>query len=313
MLLLASSCIISATSGAPAGDPGEWSLAEVGEWIADLDDVPSEHKRELRSTFERHGVNGAVLLYLDEESLREMEITSSLRRKLVLAAIDKLVASSVGGDGDFVLPREGSVERAAGVCSLNFYEFRQEHRQLFDQLTGLLSTCPRWAISLLPSLPEPARPAEPFRDDFPMNWIVWFFVPEYYLYSNSATIACGLPGLLAFVILANMVMRMVELIRALATRKGSSVTSTLLSLALGPLVVELKWGIGMWLYITFIWPIMPWFICDLIFQLNIWVFSGLHIYKIAKQWWKGKEETSVSSSGKTKGPGFRVYTTGFSF
>ena len=60
-----------------------------------------------------------------------------------------------------------------------------------------------------------------------MNWAVWFFVPEYYLYENASTIACGLPGLLPYVILLNMVLRLVELVRALATRRNATVTGVI--------------------------------------------------------------------------------------
>jgi hypothetical protein len=306
------------------GDPGDWSVREVGEWAAALPGVAASDA--LVRALRREQVSGAVLLYLDEEALRDdLGIASSLQRKIVLAAIDALVASSLAGDASTSAAAAAAAAAAASgatsgttskTCTLTFYEYRQQHRQIFDQLTGLLSTAPRWAISLLPGLPSAAQPAAPFRDDFPMNWVVWFFVPEYYLYENASTIACGLPGLLPYVILLNMVLRLVELVRALATRRNATVANTLLGLAFGPLVVELKWGMGMWFYITFVWPFLPWFICDLIFQLNIWIFSGLHIWEIVRLWWAGeagKPTTSGVSTSTSTGPGgFSVYTTGFS-
>jgi hypothetical protein len=290
-------------------------VQKVCAWASDLPGLPRDAAKKFVVALRREQVSGAVLLYLDEEALRDdLGVESSLQRKAILAAVDALVAASLDGDASATV-RPAAPSIGTATCTLTFYEYRQRHRQLFDQLTGLLSTAPRWAISLLPGLPASARPAKPFRDDFPMSWVVWFFVPEYYLYENSSTIACGLPGLLPWVILLNMVLRLVELIRALINRRNNTLSSTLIGLALGPLVVELKWGVGMWFYITFVWPFLPWFICDLIFQLNIWIFSGLHIWKMAGLWWAGDAgKPSTSGVGvSTTGPGgFRVYTSGFS-
>eukprot|EP00946_MAST-07B_sp_MAST-7B-sp1_P001234 g1234.t1 len=309
----------SPCSARPA-DPGEWSVADVSDWAGRLPGLSEAVRADLTASLRREAVSGAVLLYLDEEALREdLGVVSSLQRKILLAAIDDLVKSSIDDPSSLSEASAASFSsppstKDTDACSLTFYELREQDRKLFDQLTGLLSTAPRWAISLLPRLPDHAQPASPFRKDFPMNWIVWFFVPEYYLWKNASTIACGLPGLFPWVILVNMTLRLVELIRALVTRRNSTVTNTILGLALGPLVVELKWGVGMWFYITFVWPFLPWFICDLIFLLNIWIFSGLHIWKIVSVWWKGEAQKTTSGvSTTTTGPGgFRVYTTGFS-
>ena len=122
---------------------------------------------------------------------------SSLQRKILLAAIDDLVKSSIDDPPPLSGRSAASFSSSHDIkdsdaCSVTFYEFRERDWKLFDQLTGSRSTAPRWAISLLPRLPDHAQPASPFRKDFPMNWIVWFFVPEYYLWKNSPTIACGL-------------------------------------------------------------------------------------------------------------------------
>ena len=182
----------SPCSARPA-DPGEWSVADVSDWAGRLPGLSEAVRADLTASLRREAVSGAVLLYLDEEALREdLGVVSSLQRKILLAAIDDLVKSSIDDPSSLSEASAASFSsppstKDTGACSLTFYELREQDRKLFDQLPGLLSTAPRGAISLVPRLPEHAQPASPFRTDFPMNWIVWFFVPEYYLWKNAPT------------------------------------------------------------------------------------------------------------------------------
>lgn len=85
-------------------------------------------------------VTGSVLLNMEDDDLeKEMGIASSLQRKTILTAIN-------------TLKTEGQKK------SMTFSEYRSMNRKEITRIMPMLTSAPRWAITLFDEIPEHGRP-----------------------------------------------------------------------------------------------------------------------------------------------------------
>lgn len=70
----------------PAGHPNDWTSNEVTQWLASLQPPQSAHATSFRS----NGITGDVILQLDAEALRDLNVVSVGHRLTLLGAIYKL-------------------------------------------------------------------------------------------------------------------------------------------------------------------------------------------------------------------------------
>jgi hypothetical protein len=87
---------------------------------------------------------------------------------------------------------------------------------------------------------------------------------------------CGLPGFIPYVVWINLALSISSLITTAFNSKRTSYIHnfihTIYTLIKNQLKVELFYGFTSYLYSLIIWPIIPWFICDIFFLLSIYFF-----------------------------------------
>merc|ERR1712153_15032 len=226
-----------------------WSVGEVGKWCDD-----NSLSQQLKEGLDKHGVTGSVLLFLDESDLIEdLKITSQIERKKILLALKEIQTDT---DGDGV--HDGPL--------MSFWEYRRMNRALMTHISFLFCGAPRAAISMLTKLPKHGQPATEATD---MEY--WLF-PEYWLYSHSDQIAGGLPGWMPMALLASVLVKWATLLAKLKDGTGAVV-----SFFAKCLFTEFTVCVSSWCVITFLWPIVPWFICDWCFYFVIYIGPPLNL------------------------------------
>ena len=99
----------------------------------------------------------------------------------------------------------------------------------------------------------------------------WILIPEYFIYLHRNCLFGGLPGFIPYQLMFIVFAKICNLVVAL--KSGSIV-----SFVVGQISTEAGAGFSCWLWMTFIWPIIPWFICDWIFYFNVYFFPMLIIF-----------------------------------
>jgi len=219
----------------------------------------SVHKSFLEA-IEKYEINGSILLNMDDVDLQdEIKIESKLHRKSILAAIQELL-------------KDGQKK------NMNFWEYRSLNRQQTDYTVNLLSMAPRWAISNFSTIPEHARPQKALGEDHNsiLAWLEWIFVPEYYIFLNRETILGGLPGFIPYALMAHLIGKVcafffVTLMAWIASRSLLIAVGALFTLV----AIELAFNTGLtvlaYFFSAMLWPIIPWFLTDLILYATIYV------------------------------------------
>ncbi len=267
LLLLPTLLLLLGLAGAsPRPDAvAAWDPDDVAAWIGEQGFAAGD---AFKDACLRNGVSGRVLFFLDADDLEEdLGVSSGLQRKKILAAIDELHGGVGRRYGDAGTNVGGGGGGGGGTTTMNFHEYRALNRQFIDHFTPLVSAAPRVAISMLSKAPGYGQPASA------CGWFVWLVIPEYYLYSNSGTILGGLPGLLPYLVICNLTLKVIAIVKALLSTKQGGGMASASKLVLMPLATELFVGVFAWVYITIFWPFIPWFICDLIYYFNVYVFS----------------------------------------
>jgi hypothetical protein len=230
-------------------DVKTWSVGEVIKWCEG-----NSFSQHLKDGLDKHGVTGSVLLFLDESDLIEdLKITSQIERKKILLALKEIQTDGVH-DGDLVH------DWHTDGHTLSFWEYRSMNRALITHISCLFSGAPRAAISKLTKLPKHGQPATEATD---MEY--WLF-PEYWLYANSDQIAGGLPGWMPVALLVSLVAKWATLLVKLKDGAGATV-----GFFVTCLFTEVGVCVGSESAMTFLWPIIPWFICDFLFYLVVYV------------------------------------------
>jgi hypothetical protein len=252
-LILFALAVVAIPSVAADADAADWSVDQVSGWASKLT-LQEESAAKFKDGITANSIDGTILMHVSEDDLKDdMGISSSLQRKVIIAAITKLK----GGARD-------------GNRKMNFWQYRSLHRKEMDHLMTLLNAgAPRWGITKFAELPEYGRPEKPLGGghNAAMAWFEWLVIPEYYIYLNSDTIAGGLPGLMSFMAAMKLIISALTLFgHALARNPGGVVQHCFTQLG-----TEVVVGCGAWLYMNTLWRILPWFICDWIFYFAIYV------------------------------------------
>ena len=221
-----------------------WSTEDVAAWVESAG-LRSEVKEVLVSNH----VTGNVLFYLDDEVLREdFGIITSLDRKMLLDAVSKLK-----------LPASGQA-----LPKLTFWEHRSANRKQVFWITYLISSAPRsalWRMSNSSQLQPRAVPEEIEEID----WLHWIFLPESYFYSHGYAIFGGLPGFMAQLAWIGGLMRVMMLVSNITNPTG------FVKILMRLIATDVAHAVGSYLFMELLFPFVPWFICDLILWLFIYV------------------------------------------
>jgi len=281
--------LVAATQAFPK-NAGTWSITEVNAWITE--EIP-----DLAEKVREFGLDGQTLLHITDHDLEdEFEMSSALKRKAALAKLHSL-RTDTDGDGDVDaddLPNKG------------LFYFRTFHRRETDVHLNLLMGSPRIGIMLLN---DEHSLTNVKNDNFPLSaggWIWSIISPHSFLAVNRNDIMGGLPWYFGVVLWANAVGASTFFFQLLAgteakdpnTGRSTGIKQWKQTLILTVGVEVFQCVCSGFFYI--IYPIIPWFICDLFFALNITlvfcfgvfaVFMGivvpllaiLGIYKIANE------------------------------
>ena len=164
------------------------------------------------------------------------------------------------------------------VDTLTFWQHRSLNRKRMEFLTSTISTAPRVAIYQMKKLPANARPTVPlgFGHGVIMAWLEWLFIPGYYIWVHSGTIAGGLPGLLPAICVCRMSCRILQKLlvigNGVATKKISVAMTSLMLVLFFDFVNEAVTLIFVYVWVHFLWPFVPAFLCDFGFYLSIYIF-----------------------------------------
>ena len=245
------------------GDSTTWTVDHVVEWAGTIKSTGDTEK--FQSKLREHGITGNVLMLVDSTDLEnEFQIASSIERKKVLAKIQELKDT----------PAEANV-------NLTFWEMRSLNRQMTDYATPLLTVAPRWAITTFDDFPAYCRPEKHMGEG--NHWLIgnfeWLTFPEYYVWINRDTIMCGLPGMIPYVILGNLLFKCTLLIGGLLNSGLKGFTEILFLICVSTLVAEIVCGCISWVFSGIIWPFIPWWLCDIFFYCSVYVVPIVNTIK----------------------------------
>ena len=248
--------LVAATQAFPK-NAGTWSIAEVNAWMTE--EIP-----DLAEKVREFGLDGQTLLHITDDDLEdEFEMSSALKRKAALAKLHSL-RTDTDGDGDVDtddLPNKG------------LFYFRTFHRRETDVHLGLLMGSPRIGIMLLNHEHSLTNVKN---DNFPLSagGFIWSIVsPHSFIAVNRNDIMGGLPWYFGVVLWAGAVGTSTFFFQLLV---GAPTWVATLIVTVG---VEVSQGVGSALFYI-IYPIIPWFICDLIFYLNILVVFCFGVFAV---------------------------------
>jgi hypothetical protein len=256
LLLALATGVVPAGAAVAAESTVEWTVEDVQAWA-----LAQGLEEDVAGTLARWGVDGAVLLNVDENDVREDLKISGLKAKKLLAAVQKL------------RDQFRSKTNPDGTVWMNFHQYRALNRNAMDSMVpALFGVAPRFALTILNEFPEHGKPKE---ED---GWITWLFWPQYYIFCQADNICGGLPIMLKISILFALLRQFLEM--ALAIGLYVSGEQSVPRFFRGPLE-EMGSALSIILYRNFIYPIVPWFICDMVFYFQVYfgplfmIFQGV--------------------------------------
>jgi hypothetical protein len=256
LLLALATGVVTARTTVAAASTVEWTVEDVQAWA-----LEQGLEEDVAGTLARWGVDGAVLLNVDENDVREDLKISGLKAKKLLAAVQKL------------RDQFRSKTHPDGTVRMSFHQYRALNRNAMDAMVpALFGVAPRFALTILNEFPEHGKPAE---ED---GWITWLFWPQYYIFCQADNICGGLPMMLKISILFSLLRQFMEM--ALAIGLYVAGEQSVPRFFRGPLE-EMGSALSIILYRNIIYPIVPWFICDMVFYFQVYfgplfmIFQGL--------------------------------------
>jgi len=256
LLLALATGVVTARTTVAAASTVEWTVEDVQAWA-----LEQGLEEDVAGTLARWGVDGAVLLNVDENDVREDLKISGLKAKKLLAAVQKL------------RDQFRSKTHPDGTVRMSFHQYRALNRNAMDAMVpALFGVAPRFALTILNEFPEHGKPAE---ED---GWITWLFWPQYYIFCQADNICGGLPMMLQISILFSLLRQFMEM--ALAIGLYVAGEQSVPRFFRGPLE-EMGSALSIILYRNIIYPIVPWFICDMVFYFQVYfgplfmIFQGL--------------------------------------
>eukprot|EP00939_MAST-03C_sp_MAST-3C-sp1_P004016 g4016.t1 len=231
-------------------DTVDWDIDQCVAWA-------KKNGLDMETTIRKHEVNGRILLLVDDSDLAdEFGIESSLQRKKILAMIEDLKTSS------------------SSDHKLTFWELRSMSRQQVDYSLPLMVAAPRWAITTFDDFPSYCQPDKELGENHNtlFTWLEWIFFPEWYIWTNRDTIMCGLPFTTSVCVVVHLMVKVVVLVlNVAASGLGVGLRKDVVEMLKRVLLMELLGGSLAYVFSAVFFPIIPWFICDLFFYMNVYL------------------------------------------
>ena len=182
-----------------------------------------------------------------EDLENEMGITLKATRKKILKAATKL-------------QRDHGEARPV----LSFWQWRSMNRAECDYAVPFLANAPRYALWKGNAL-HPIKVVGGVKGS-----LLWVFAPHLLVATNADQFFFGLPWQLRY---AHYIMATTALAAFLAALKKSP------GLAVKNVVAaELGCAVWAWIFATFFYPFIPWFICDLFFYYSVYLGTLVCVY-----------------------------------
>ena len=252
LVLCLTSCCASADS-----DTKSWSVEDVVAWAA------KEGFDDIAPLITKFSVDGITLLHIDEADLEdELGMSSRLTRKKFMLKVGEL-KTVYDSDGDGVVADTELPDQ-------DFWQYRALNRKHCDLTTTYLNGSPRVAFLMMV--------AEGDLGNAEGGLMKWLF-PHFWIWANSEEIMEGLPWLMYsnhFSLGIHEVVTAICLVSWIAKpqktgreawirKRDAAAAQMLLGQLFGPAIALPVLTLTNWI----IYPIIPWFICDLIFYLSL--------------------------------------------
>jgi len=243
--------VVVASAKAPVKAPLEWTVEDVQAWA-----VKEKLGEDVAGAFVRSGVEGAALLNINEKDVSEQfGISDPKLTKKLLAGVQKL------------RKQYKSEANPDGTPAMSIRGYRALNRNVMDALVpALFGVAPRYALKVLDEIPAHGKPKEE------EGWFTWIFCPHLYIFSEADNIVGGLGILLKIGILCSFLRQPLDIavgiIGALMSRQLEKAyfptPHNLIRIFKGS-CEEIVSGFGIMVYRYVLYPIMPWFMCDIFF------------------------------------------------
>jgi hypothetical protein len=263
-LLLVAAYVTSVAAEMPAA----WSYADAAKWARDKDLHAS-----FVSNIKKHEVDGMTLMALEDKDVKdEMEVTSGIARKKIMAAIAALKAGATDPADNEDPPMESEGENAGMP---KFYEdftaYRavKENRRRADFAMGILLNAPHFGV------PKVGRMGLGPSDE--CGWLEFFFSPGLFIARNSDRFLYGLPWIANFATWS----KAFEIPLAVMTAMGKG--GPVAGIVVIPVVMLIQ--VVMYFFAVvgwYLYPIVPWFISDLLFYVMLFAPLVTTIVSICK-------------------------------
>jgi hypothetical protein len=217
---------------------------------------------DVAGAFVRSGVEGAALLNINEKDVSEQfGISDPKLTKKLLAGVQKL------------RKQYKSEANPDGTPAMSIRGYRALNRNVMDALVpALFGVAPRYALKVLDEIPAHGKPKEE------EGWFTWIFCPHLYIFSEADNIVGGLGILLKIGILCSFLRQPLDIavgiIGALMSRQLEKAyfptPHNLIRIFKGS-CEEIVSGFGIMVYRYVLYPIMPWFMCDIFFWCAVYL------------------------------------------
>jgi len=187
----------------------------------------------------------------DDDLEHEMGIKSSLERETILIAINTL-------------------KTMGQKKNMTFWEYRSMNRKEVTRIMPMLTSAPRWAITLFDEIPEHGRPKKKLGEGYGsiQAGIEWLLIPEYYIFLHRNDIFGGLPGYLPELLIATFLLKILKIVKLTLIDRESPIMH-LIGLVYEELLKEFVTGCFSYFWMLIVYPITPWEITDWFFYRSL--------------------------------------------
>lgn len=230
----------------------KWSVDDVQEWAST---AGFSNVGLAQATIKTHGINGKILLFVDMDDLKDEFGLSKFEARAIANAIvglqdtpEETPVKNGHGDGE-------------GGLRLDFYEYRAMNRKEFYKIAGALPLAPRYALyDIHATFDDHALPAEP------IGTVAWVLFPEFWILQHRDAILGGLPVGMSFGIVVGLLTKLGCVAKAFSNGEGA-----ILDMILGFFMTEVFVIIFSVIYYYSLWYIVPWFVNDAMFWLQMYI------------------------------------------
>ena len=251
----------------------EWTVENVTTWV-----LEQGIGYNVATTLAQGGVDGGVLLHIDESDIRDDFGISGPGAKKLLEGVQKLRSQCVSADTDSGTRKwwwggrkqnpEGC-NGAVGVPRMSFHQYRALNRNAMDAMVpALFGLAPRFALIILAvEFPAHGQPNLNLEEDgwMPLFWcLVW---PHCYIFAQADNICGGLPMMLRVGILCALLRQFLQLVLSIGpVVSGKKSLLSLLTEHTG-FYEEIGSALLIFQCRIVIYPYVPGFICTAFFHL----------------------------------------------